>query len=128
MVCLTQDSAIFGQDSCSGTPWPHLISAGITTALYASTFALSLLMPDPDDSDEGDGEFAQTLRMHKLLRWVHFFGMISQIAIGTILANDVLGLDRANDYGTLQLLATIHMGIGIVTYGALTWAGALMVL
>jgi hypothetical protein len=125
--CVTGD-AIFGQESCSGTPWPHLISAGITTALYSSTFALSLMMPDPDDSSEGDSEFASTLRKHKFLRWVHFGGMIAQIAIGAMLANDVLGLDRANDYSTLQLLATVHMGIGIITYGALTWAGALMVL
>jgi hypothetical protein len=123
-----QGSAIFGQSACSGTPWPHLVSAGITSALYSATFALSLMMPDPDDSDEGDGEFAQTLRMHKLLRWVHFGGMVAQVLMGAIIANDMFGLDRANDYGTLQLLATLHMGIGIATYGALTWAGALMVL
>ena len=125
--CVT-GNAIFGQGSCSGTPWPHLISAMMTTALYSATFAFSLMMPDPDDSDEGDGDFAKTLRMHKILRWVHFGGMIAQIAIGTMIANDMFGLDRANDFDTLQLLGTVHLGIGIITYGALTWAGALMVL
>lgn len=119
--------AIFGQDQCSGHPWPHLVSAALTTTLYTATFVFSLLMPDPDNAGEGDSEFAKTLRMHKLLRWVHFGGMIAQATIGILLANDYLGLDRANDYETLQLLATVHMGIGFVTYGALTWAAALMV-
>jgi len=123
--CVTGD-AIFGQSQCYGTPWPHMISALVTTALYSATFTVSLMLPDPDNSDEGDSEFAKTLRMHKLLRWVHFGGMLSQLLIGTIIANNMFGLDRANDYGTLQALATVHMLTGIVTYGALTWAGALM--
>ena len=127
--CVTGD-AIFGQGQCSGTPWPHLISAFATTGLYAATFITSLMMPDPDGgADEGDSEYAQTLRTHKLLRWVHFGGMVAQIALGILIANsDRFGLDRANDYGTLQALSTVHMGIGIVTWGAMTWAGALMVL
>jgi hypothetical protein len=124
-----QGSAIFGQGQCSGTPVLHLTSAMVTTALYSATFALSVLMPDPGELDEGDSEFASNLRMHKLLRWVHFLGMVSQIALGIVVANaDAFGLDRANDFGTMQALATVHMGLGFVTYGALTWAGALMVL
>lgn len=121
--CVTGD-AIFGQEQCSGTPWPHLISAGLTTGLYAATFTVSLMMPDPDDLSSGKGEFASTLRMHKLLRWVHFGGMVAQAVLGIIIANDVL--DRANDYDTLQILATAHLASGFITYGALTWAGALM--
>jgi len=65
--------------------------------------------------------------MHKILRWVHFGGMVSQLVLGILLAQNAFGLDRANHYGTLQALSTIHMGIGLVTLGALTWAGALMV-
>lgn len=121
--CVTGD-AIFGQEQCSGTPWPHLISAGVTTGLYAATFTISLMMPDPDDLSSGKGEFASTLRTHKLLRWVHFSGMVAQAILGIIIANDVL--DRANDYDTLQILATAHLASGFITYGALTWAGALM--
>jgi hypothetical protein len=64
--------------------------------------------------------------MHKLLRWVHFGGMLAQIALGIVIANDIGGLDRANDYDTLQTLATVHLATGVITYGALTWAGALM--
>jgi hypothetical protein len=44
-----------------------------------------------------------------------------------VLANGLLGLDRANNYKTLQALGGVHMGVGLVTWGALTWAGALMV-
>ena len=64
--------------------------------------------------------------MHKLLRWVHFGGMVAQILLGMAMSNGVLGLDRANDYGTLRTLATVHLATGLITYGALTWAGALM--
>jgi hypothetical protein len=121
-----QGDAIFGQGQCSGVPVLHLTAASVTTALYATTFTLSLMMPDPDDLSSGAGEFASTLRLHKLLRWVHFAGMVAQLALGVVIATDVGGLDRANDYDTLQALATVHMGVGVVTWGALTWAGALM--
>lgn len=123
--CVKGD-AIFGQGQCYGTPWPHAIAAGVTTALYTTTFTISLLMPDPDDLANGKGEFADTLRLHKLLRWVHFGGMVAQILLGTVIGTDVAGLDRANDYGTLQALATVHLAAGLITYGAMTWAGALM--
>jgi hypothetical protein len=51
--------------------------------------------------------------------------MISQIALGIVTANV---FDRANpdDFKVAQALGTVHMGIGLVTFGALTWAGALM--
>ncbi len=120
--CVTGD-AIFGQGQCRGTPWPHAIAAGVTTGLYAATFTVSLMMPDPDDLASGKGEFSDTLRLHKLLRWVHFSGMVLQAVLGVVIAN---AFDRANDYGTLQTLATVHLASGLITYGALTWAGALM--
>lgn len=122
-----QGNAVFGQGQCSGTPLLHAIGAGVTTLLYAGTFSLALLMPDPDNLAEGPGEFASTLRLHKLLRWVHFGGMVLQAILGPIIANsEMFGIDRANDYGTLQALATVHLLSGVVTLGALTWAGALM--
>jgi len=125
--CVTGD-AVFGQGQCYGTPWIHLTSAMVTTALYGATFVTSLLMPDPGDLEEGDSGFAGNLRMHKLLRWIHFGGMVAQIAMGFLVAqSDAFGIDRANDYGTLQLLGTVHMGLGLVTWGALSWAAALMV-
>lgn len=123
--CVKGD-AIFGQGACSDRPWPHTLSASLTTGLYTSTFVLSILMPDPDDLSSGPGEFASTLRLHKFLRWIHFGGMVSQVVLGVIIGSGLLGLDRANDYDTLQTLATVHMATGVITYGALTWAGALM--
>jgi hypothetical protein len=118
-----EGKAIFGQEQCTGTPWPHLVGAGITTALYTTTFTLALMMPDPDDLANAKGEFASTVRLHKTLRWVHLGGMVAQIALGIVIANTG---DRANDYGTLQALSTAHLAAGVITYGALTWAGALM--
>ncbi len=121
-----EGSAIFGQGQCSGTPWLHLGGALVTTALYSTTFALSLAMPDPNDLANGKGEYADKLSLHKTLRWVHFAGMLAQMGLGLLIANsEVIGLDRANDYGTLQALSTVHLGVGLVTWGALSWAGAL---
>jgi len=124
--CVT-GHAIFGDGGCKGMRTAHAVSAGVTSVLYATTFTLSLMMPDPDNLSEGKGEFASTLRLHKTLRWVHFGGMVAQALIGIVMANNMLGLDRANDYKTLQALATVHLATGIVTYGALTWAASLMV-
>ena len=121
-----QGDAIFGQDQCSGAPWPHRIGWITTSALYTATFTVSLMMPDPDDLANTKGEFGDTLRMHKLLRWVHFGGMLAQLALGVIISQGAFGLDRANDYDSLQALATVHLASGFITYGALTWAGALM--
>ena len=120
-------TALFGQGQCSGTPWPHRISGLGTGVLYASTFAVSLLMPDPGDLTEGESEYARNLRMHKLLRWVHFGGMLLQVALGYLVANsERIGLDRANDYGTMQALSTVHMATGLVTFGAMTWGMLIM--
>ena len=119
-------TAIGGDGGCSAFRPVKDVLGGVTTALYATTFTLSLMMPDPDNLSEGKGDFAKTLRMHKTLRWVHFGGMVAQVVIGIIMANGLLGLNRANNYSTLQALATVHMGVGLVTWGALTWAGALM--
>lgn len=121
--CVTGKTAI----DCDGMRIVKNSLAFTTAALYATTFTLSLLMPDPDNLSEGKGKFASTLRLHKTLRWVHFGGMVAQALIGIVIANDLLGLDRANDYGTLQALATAHLGVGLVTWGAMTWAGSLMV-
>jgi hypothetical protein len=119
-------TAVFGQGQCTN-PIIHATAATVTTALYAATFTVSLMMPDPDDLSNSKGEFADTVRMHKLLRWVHFGGMVAQILLGIVIANGGwVGLNRANDYKTLQTLATVHLATGLVTLGALTWAGALM--
>ena len=53
--------------------------------------------------------------------------MAAQILMGFFVANsDRFGLNRTEDYRTLQGLATVHLAIGLMTYGTLTYAGAIM--
>ncbi len=124
--CVRGD-AVFGQDQCWGTPWVHRIAAVTTTALYATTFTLSFVLPDPLGADQGRGAFAENLRIHKALRWVHLGGMIAQILLGFAVGQNWFGLDRANDFGAMQALATVHQLIGLTTFGAMTAAAAVMV-
>lgn len=124
--CVTGD-AWFGQKTCYGQPWGHAILGFTAGAFYFTTLGLAITMPDPDNAAVGTSKYARTLRTHKILRWVHLAGMLTQMTLGTIIANPGLtGLDRANDYGTLKMLAGLHLGSGYVTLGALTWAGAIM--
>ena len=98
-----------------------------TTALYATTFTLSFLMPDPDNLSEGDSDFAETLNLHKTLRWVHLAGMLAQVFLGLASSQNWFGLDRANDFEAQQVLASVHQLVGWTTFGVLTAAGAIMV-
>ena len=93
-----------------------------------SALGLSFAMPDPLKVSEGNSDFARKLRTHKVLRWVTFAGMLAQIGLGVVSANsEWFGLDRANDYKALRGIATAHMAVSLVTYGAMTWAGAIMI-
>jgi hypothetical protein len=112
-------------DECSGPPWAHAISATTTATLYTATFTLSLLMPDPNDADSGNGQFAERLRIHEALRWIHLVGMVAQMVLGLGVSNGLFG-DRANNYDTLQIVAGVHQAIGWTTWGALTGAAAVM--
>ncbi|MEM7434980.1 MAG: hypothetical protein AAF436_07495 [Myxococcota bacterium] len=121
-------TAVFGQRQCSGVPTAHLAFAATTGALFFTTFGLSYAMPDPLNVSEGNSDFARKLRTHKILRWVTFAGMLAQFGLGLVIANpEWFGMDRANNYGTLRALATTHLAIGLATWGALTWQGAIMV-
>jgi len=123
-----QGNAIFTQKACSGVPTAHATLIALTSAAYFTTFGLSFAMPDPLGVSEGNSDFARKLRTHKVLRWVTFAGMIAQIGLGIISANsEWFGLDRANDYKALRGLATAHLAVSLVTYGAMTWAGAIMI-
>ncbi len=121
-------TAIFTQKACSGVPTAHLVLNVTTSAAYFTTFGLSFAMPDPLKVSEGNSDFARKLRTHKVLRWVTFAGMIAQIGLGIAAANsEWFGLDRANDYSTLRGIATAHLAVSLFTYGAMTWAGAIMI-
>lgn len=112
-------------DECTGDPWAHIISATTTTTLYSATFILSLAMPDPNEASVGNGAFAEHLRIHEALRWVHSIGMLLQVVMGAMMSNGVFG-DRANNYDVLQAMAGVHQAIGWVTWGALSGAAAVM--
>jgi hypothetical protein len=125
--CVTGD-AWLGQKQCYGAPWFHALTGFTAGAAYFSTLGLAIAMPDPDNAAKGDSKYAKTLRTHKALRWVHLSGMVLQMVLGIVIANDKIngGLDRANDYGTLKALSTVHLVSGLVTFGALSWAGTIM--
>lgn len=113
---------VLGQSFCGdNVVWPHAIAASVTTILYFSTFTLSFFLPDPYGLAEQNSSFGRRLRAHKALRWVHFSALLAQILLGAVVANTL-----ADDFGTRQVLANVHMGLGIVTWGTLTAAGALL--
>ena len=120
--------AWLGQGQCSGQPWFHMLTGFAAGAAYFSTLGLAFAMPDPDHAAQGKSKYAKTLRTHKALRWVHLTGMVAQMVIGIVIANPRInsGLDRANDYGTLRALSLVHLSMGFVTLGALSWAGTIM--
>ncbi len=121
-----QGSAVL-QEFCTGTPWPHAIAAGTTAALYFTTFALSFAMPDPFDLEHQTSAWAERVRIHRALRWVHFAGVIAQALLGAFLANhEAFGLDTEGDFDALQALGAVHMGVGVVTFGALSAAAAIV--
>jgi len=122
--------AWLGQGQCSGTPWFHALTGFSAGAAYFSTMSLAIAMPDPDNASKGDSQYAKTLRTHKILRWVHLTGMVAQMVLGIVIANPKLsgGLDRANDYDKMKTLSIVHLGVGYVTLGALSWAGTIMLL
>lgn len=124
--CATGD-AIFGQDQCWGTPYPHLVSAIVTGALYTSSLAMSigLLLNDPNQVLTGRGAYSDRIRIHSVLALVHLAGMIAQTVIGVGLTNGWFG-DRTNDYDSLQTVAVVHQVVGWTTWAALGAAGAIM--
>lgn len=123
-----QGDAWLGQKQCYGTPWFHALTGFGAGAAYFSTLGVALAMPDPDHAAKGDSQYAKTLRTHKALRWVHLSGMVLQMVLGMVIANPRLngGLDRANDYKAMKTLATLHLISGYVTFGAISWAGTIM--
>lgn len=123
-----QGNAWPNQNQCYGRELIHGIPGFVTAGLYFTTMSLAWAMPDPDKADQGNSKFAKTVRTHKILRWVHLTGMVAQIALGIVMANPRLALDRTEDYDKLQALSRAHLGLGFATWGAMTWAGTIMLL
>jgi hypothetical protein len=123
-----QGNAWPNQNQCYGRELIHGIPGFVAGGLYFTTMGLAWAMPDPDKASEGNSKFAKTVRTHKILRWVHLTGMVAQIALGVVMANPKLALNRTDDYKTLQALSRAHLGLGYATFAALTWAGTIMLL
>jgi hypothetical protein len=123
-----QGSAWPNQEQCYGAPLFHAVTGFTAGGLYLTTMSLAIAMPDPDHADQGNSKFAKNVRTHKILRWVHLTGMVTQMVLGIVMANPGLGLERAEDYDTLKKLAGVHLASGYITLGALTWAGTIMLL
>lgn len=113
-------SPIFGNDACTGPPIGHLIAAATTTAVFTTTFVLALFMPDPLHVDEGPGERATLLTVHKSLRWALLVLYVGQVVLGAITsAADI------TDFGTRRALASVHLALGTVTMATMTTQGIL---
>lgn len=112
-------SPIFGNDACTGPPIGHLIAAATATTVFTATFVLALFMPDPLHVDEGPGEHATLLTVHKSLRWALLALYVAQIVLGvTTSAVDT-------DFGTQRALASVHLALGTVTMATMTTQGIL---
>ena len=110
---------IMGSWNCD-FPVMHLSFAFLTAALYGTTFGVSIAMRD-DELSNAEGSRGSRLRMHRILRWIHLAGIAFQIVEGIIMAN----VDF-EDTGTAQAVASVHLGVGGLTWAVLTWAGAMM--
>lgn len=111
-------SPIFGMEACNSPPYTHMISALTASTLFTVTFTLALFMPDPLGIDQGGGEQATLLTIHKALRWGLLGLFVTQLALGFVTAS-------VNDYGTQRDLAIAHLTIGTVTNLAMTTQGIL---
>jgi hypothetical protein len=123
-----QGEAWLGQSQCQDFPWFHALTGFAAGGAYFATLGLAIALPDPDNASKGNSAYAKNLRTHKILRWVHLTGMLTQMVLGIVIANPKLsgGLDRANDYDKMRKLSIVHLSTGVVTFGALSWAGWIM--
>jgi hypothetical protein len=100
-------------------PVPHL-AAGLTTgALFATTFILGYTIPDPFHIESSHTPEGHRARAHRVLSWITLSALVTQVALGFVLANATL------EYRTAQGLAWTHFGVGLATFG-LTTADALI--
>jgi hypothetical protein len=116
------------QDFCGpGTPWPHAVAAGTTAVLYFTTLGLSFAMPDPLDVNHQQSGWAERVRIHDALHWVHLAGIVVQALLGAFIANATsFGVNYDHDFATLQALSGVHMGVGVLTFAALSAAAAVV--
>ena len=129
-------SPVLGQDfGCgSGLTSLHLTTSIITTALYTTAGVLAIAAPDPENAAEGDSRAARTLRLHKIMGWVHGAGMVLMPLLGVLSARpQMIGIDPITSSGvpnpTFQdfqsAMRTTHAVLGFTTLAALSFAAYL---
>ncbi|MCZ7679604.1 MAG: hypothetical protein M5U28_12915 [Sandaracinaceae bacterium] len=123
--CFQNDAAFGGTTFCyQDAPVPHLVSALVSSVLYYTTFTLSFFMPDPLGFADSPGWAGERLRIHKILRWLHFGGMVVTSLFGAITAN----LDPTSvQFAERQALAITHFALGATTFALLS-AAAMVIL
>lgn len=123
--CNQNDAAFGGTTFCyQEVPVPHLVSALVSSVLYYTTFTLSFFMPDPLGFADSPGWAGERLRVHKILRWFHFAGMVITSLFGAITAN----LDPTSvQFAERQALAITHFALGATTFALLS-AAAMVIL
>lgn len=136
-ACSSVDgSPVLGRDfGCgSGLTALHLTSSIITTALYTTAGVLAVAAPDPENASEGDSRAARTLRLHKVMGWVHGAGMVLMPLLGILSARpQMIGIDPITSAGapnpTFQdfqsAMRTTHAIVGFSTLAALSFAAYL---
>lgn len=128
----------FGDGACSSNPEAfgchnsstitgmHEFFAISTTALYTTAGVLAVAAPDPENASVGDGEAESTLRLHKVMAYIHGGGMILLPLLGILTAHpQILGINEgvAGDFS--RAMRTIHTVVGYTTFAALTFSGYL---
>ena len=114
---------------CEGTVWPHAIAGGITTTLYVTTSMLGMFMPDPLHVSEQPDARGARIRLHTTIRWVTTSLIIAQALLGLFISNadDWFGIERSQEFDTLQALSITHMALGVGAVVSLSAQGAVMI-
>ncbi|MBI5514946.1 MAG: hypothetical protein HY909_14315 [Deltaproteobacteria bacterium] len=127
-ACRTMSGCV-GGDFASHFTDLHAVFAFTTVGLYTTAGVIAVTTADPDRESEGPSTHASTLRLHKILAWVHAGGMIALPILGllttrpTLILGDNATSDEIQSY--TRTMRSLHMMVGYTTFAAFTFAGAL---
>jgi hypothetical protein len=114
-----RNEAVFG--FCGDdAPIPHMIGAGLTAALYTTTFIVGFTIPDPMGVEDSNTREGNRWRAHEVLRWLHLASLGLQATMGVITAHAGL------DFETRQGFAWAHLGLAVSTFSLFTADGVLL--
>lgn len=125
-VVIGQINAVdFFQNRLTGLPmiWTHRVLTMGTSVAYLGARILAWLLPSLATADESGGKYEgfDSAKSHRILAWVHGFGMVGLIATGIINAHLVPSFTLAK-----TILTASHLVLGYVTLAALTAAAIII--